>query len=444
MLPSRPRLQSWNPDSLSAAAAGVSAGGEAVYNSIRKLDDDIDRMPEAKAWGGRAHEAATHMFGRATRSASDFKNYTEGVATALKNGSGSLAAVRTALLNKASEIDQSELHVTDQWVVLIKPGQMSAEKAANLQKLAQQEQSEVNQLLTAVGHADDDAAAAVQAAAKSHGFVPPDPHNPGTLISGQGRPGDEVPDPSSPVGLMQQEMVRGKDEATTIREVAERTVNGDQHLKTVTMLDGSKHEILEWNDYCPCVEDTYYDKNGKRIYSAFSQDNTRLDGTKMSSITYGDGTEVNMTQGADGQIRGGVTTPDGRHGVLPDEFFTHPNLAMAGGMLTGIENQAHRGIPMMTPSSMENVAKSAKFGGYGLGVATALYDTVTAKTLHDACVATVSGGAGIVGGDVLGTAFAGLFAESGPGAAVAAAGGSMLGSWTFGYVGGVIGNLVCP
>jgi hypothetical protein len=100
---------------------------------------------------------------------------------------------------------------------------------------------------------------------------------------------------------------------------------------------------------------------------------------------------------------------------------------------------------MLSPQSVENLGKVGKYGGPTLGVATALYDTVTAKTFQDACVAAISGTAGVAGGYASGTLAAGLATGAGipQFAPIAAAGGDMLGGWTFGYVGGIIGNIVC-
>lgn len=152
-----------------------------------------------------------------------------------------------------------------------------------------------------------------------------------------------------------------------------------------------------------------------------------------------------MTRTPHGKLTGGVTAADGRHGVLPDEFFTHPTLTTVGGALTGLEEQAKRGIPMLTPQSVENLGKIGRYGGPTLGVAAALYDTVTAKTYQDACVAAISGGAGVVGGEATGTllaaaATAGGLPEVAPAFAMA---GNMGGTFAFGYVGGIIGNIVC-
>ena len=54
---------------------------------------------------------------------------------------------------------------------------------------------------------------------------------------------------------------------------------------------------------------------------------------------------------------------------------------------------------MLSPQSVENLGKVGKYGGPTVGVAAALYDTVTAKTFEDACVAAIAGGAGVAGGD---------------------------------------------
>ncbi|KUI15384.1 hypothetical protein AU191_06605 [Mycolicibacterium acapulense] len=448
MLPSRPRLQGWDPNSLNPAASALATAGQSVYTSVRNLDDGIDRMSAEQTWSGQAHDAATAMFRRATDTTSEFAHYTEAVATALRKGSGSIGGARAALLGHAEAVDAGELQVTDMWVVLIKPARVSGEKAASLLAQAQAEQKEINRLLTAVGDADNATAESVQAAAQNLGFTLPGPNdfpllNPAT---GAARPADEVPDPMTLNGLIQQGVVRDNDTAQTVRESREWVTEDGQVRKTLTMMDGSRHEIYEWNDFAPCVEDTYYDKHGNEVSSTSSQDRTNYDGTKYTSISFADGTEVTMTQTPDGKTTGGVTAADGRHGVLPDEFFTHPMLTTVGGALTGLEEQAKRGIPMLSPQSVENLGKAAKYGGPTLGIATALYETVTAKTFYDGCVAAISGGAGVGGGYAGGTLAAAVpSALAAPHLAPAAAVvGSIAGTWTFGYIGGIIGNIVCP
>lgn len=447
MLPTRSRLQTWNPDSLGPGASGLSDAGLAVYTAVRGLDDGCDRMAEAGAWDGSAHQAASEMFRRATDAGSEFSHYTEGVAAALSKGSVAISVARTALLDRADEVDRGELTVTDRWVVLIKPARVSAEKAASLQARAKAEQMEINQLLAAVGEADRSTAAQVKAAANDFGFSLPDPGDPANLFAGVrlATPADEVPNPMTMIGLVHQGVVRDSDMAQIVRESKEWVTEDGQARKTLLMMDGSRHEIYEWNETLPCVEDTYYDEDGQEISSTFSQDKTNYDGTKFTSIRFADGTELTMTRTADGKSTGGVTTADGRHGVLPDEFFSHPALTTVGGALTGLEEQAKRGIPMLTSQSVENVGKVGKYGGPTLGVALALYETVSAKTFEDACVAAISAGTGMAGGYATGAAAAaGATALGFPQAAPwAAAGGDIAGGWTFGYVGGILGNMVC-
>lgn len=231
--------------------------------------------------------------------------------------------------------------------------------------------------------------------------------------------------------------------AQTVREYKEWETEDGQYRRTLTMMDGSRHEIYEWGDMLPSVDDEYYDRDGNLISSTYSQDRISYDGTQYTSIKFRDGTEVTMTRTADGKTSGGVTTGDGRHGVLPDEFFTHPVVTISGGALTGLEKQAERGIPMLTEASVENLGKAGRYGGPALGVATALYDTVTAQTFQDACVAAISGTAGIAGGYATGGALAAASAEAPALVPWAAAAGDAIGGWTFGYLGGIIGNVVC-
>ena len=61
MLPSRSRLQGWNPDSPSPASTALSGAGQSAYAAVRGLDDDCDRMPEARATGTLAAGLVTGL-----------------------------------------------------------------------------------------------------------------------------------------------------------------------------------------------------------------------------------------------------------------------------------------------------------------------------------------------------------------------------------------------
>jgi uncharacterized protein YukE len=467
MLPSRTRLESWNPDALAAAAPSVDSGGASIYQAVRDLEDGIDRMPESRAWQGQAHTAATGMFRRASDSASKFKDYTEKISGAMKSGGGSIALTRKALLDEADEIDKGHFHVTDQWVVMIKPARVSAEKSSSLQNQAHQLQVEINQHLAAVGRSDEDTTANILAAAKVRGFTPPDPHNPAFALSGLGAPGDEVPDPSSPIGLQQQEILRNKEMATTIRDVKESMTPDSVEHKTITMMDGSRHEITLTSqeaalnverateksgglgyDPVASADDRYYDKDGKLISDTYSRPPSESENYQLTEIRYSDGTTLTFTKDANGVCRGGVTTPDGRHGILPEEFFTHPLATAVGGVATGAQSQIEKTlgksggqIPWMTKQSLEDAAHGTHFGGLGLGVAMTLYDISNADSKHEMCVAAVEGVSGMAGGEVGSLAGAAFFPEIAP---VAAAGGSMVGTWTFGALGHMFGEVACP
>jgi hypothetical protein len=443
MLPNRPRLLSWRPESLSTAAAGITAAARSVVDSVSYIDNACQRMPEMRAWSGKSHEAAAAMFNRAHRETSKFSDYANAVAAAFQKGSGTIGSVRNTLLNKADEIDAGPMHVSDNWVVLIDQATMSAERAAELQKQAEAEQVTVNQMLLEVGDADDDIAAAVQSAAKDFGFVTPD----GNLLGGlPPPPGNEVVNPRWPDGLIQQDIERQQDMAMSVREQTVVHTSDGQIVTTLTMQDGSKHVIREWGHLAPAASDSYYDRNGKLISHTFSQTNP-MNGVKTTEIEWGDGTILTMTQTPDGKVSGGVKMPDGRHGILPDEFFTHPELTTVQGGLTLLDKQAAsgRGIPMLTAEAVEKAGTIGRYGGPALGVGTALFDVVTADTLADACVATWSGAASIAGGEANAAASAAVATAMGFPEAVpwVYTGGAVLGGWTFGYLGGIVGNVVC-
>lgn len=200
--------------------------GYSVYTAVRNLDDSCDRLPEARGWDGPAHRAATAMFRRATDTSSEFSHHAEAVANALGTGAGTIGYARSALLTHADEVDRGELSVNEMWVVLIKPARVSAEKAAMLEEQAKAEQLEINRLLTAVGDADSRTASQIQSAAEKYGLSLPGPDDPRNLDPNSGlvRPADEVPDPMTLNGLIQQGVVR----ASEWRRQSERAKSGSQ------------------------------------------------------------------------------------------------------------------------------------------------------------------------------------------------------------------------
>jgi hypothetical protein len=433
------------------SASAVSASAQSISNAVNGVSFTIVHMPETQAWAGRSHEAATAMFDRAHRETSKFSEYADDVATALRNGSGPLGDARTALLNKADQIDQGELHVTDNWVVLIKPVRMSAEKAAALLSQARSEQEIVNQMLLAVGDADEDTANAVTKAGANHGFALPNPNDPGSvLVPGQKRPGDDVPNPRTLGGMYEQDVTRGEDMATAVRETIEEDTSDGQHVTTLLMQDGSKHKITRWGGpEIDNVADDYYDPSGKWVVGSHSW-NDPFTGVKSTSIEWADHTVFTTTITPDGTRTAGVIMPDGRQGTVPPDspFFSHPVLTSVGGALTALDVHVSQGggIPMLTSSSVENVGKATRYAGPVLGIATSVYDVTSAANFHEACVAGISGVMGFYGGDLSATAAAaGSTALGVPEVAPFAAGGaSMVGGWMFGWAGAKLGEVICP
>ena len=171
MLPSRPRLQGWNPDSLPPAGKTITTSGTAVGEAVTRIDSKLKTMADTKDWSGDAHTAATGMFARGKKQTDKFSEYTKAVGEAFSGSADPIGSAQRALLSKADEIDAGgKLHVSDQWVVLITGAKMTAEQAAALEKQAISEQLHVNRLLTAVGKADDEAAAKLMTAAQPYGF----------------------------------------------------------------------------------------------------------------------------------------------------------------------------------------------------------------------------------------------------------------------------------
>lgn len=445
MLPSRSRLQSWNPDSLLAPAATIRNAGISIYDGVRNLDDRIDRMPEARGWSGDAHAEASKMFSRATDRSSAFKNYADAFASALESGSAWIGKARSELLAKADAIDGGPLNVTDQWVVMIDPAAMSGERAAELQKEAGAAQAEVNELLQAVGKADDWTTQQLILARAVNGgqfqnleYGPPGPV--------PAPPGDDVPDPSTEEGKQFQEIARAQDMATTVREVSETVDKDGNRVTTFTMLDGSTQVTTEYVDQGLPSEQVYpegtitvlhTDKNGKTV--SLTSTIPREDGGKLTEVWWADGTQITISQNPDGTRSGSCTTADGRHAVLPDSFFQDPIPTLAGGALSGLEVQAGRGITGLSAPVLDGLKAGAKWGGPAMGIAQAVLGVYTADTVYEQCVATWSGGIGVAGGIATSVAV-GAIPGVGP---IAAMGGNVLGGFVFGYVGELVGNVMC-
>lgn len=457
-MPSRSRLESWNPDSLTFTGKTIQDRGRGVADAVTTLSANIATMPDTKAWSGDAHDAATQMFGRADTSTQSFMAYTTALGNALSEGAGAIGGARTALLDKADQIDMTgQLYVSDQWVVLITGAQMTLEEAAALERRAQAEQATVNRLLLAVGAADDATADSLSAAAKPHGFQLPDTSSPTdpmkVPIQGSQRPRDEVPNPSNPMGMMQQAVIRDTDMSQTVRDSKTETKydpeTGEEISTTTTvyMQDGSRHERTvnarpNFPDRGPTTTETHFGKDGKMITETSSTTFNELGdhslrNAHVNTIKMADGTVVTVIERANGNKSASVITPDGRTADVPHEFFSNPVMTGVDASIAGLGAQAERGIPRLTDEALEHIKVGTKYGGPALSVATSLWGVAVADSGFQRCVAAAEGATSLTTGTLAGLATS----EAGPWVAIpvaiaASEGGTALGNW--------IGNTFCP
>ncbi len=408
-----------------------------------------------KSWSGRSHEAAAAMFTRAERDALKFSGYADAVAAALSGGAESIGSARRTLLAKADEVDAGPLNVTDQWVVLVDPSLMSEEEMTKLQALALEEQGAINRMLIAVGDADDATANAVVAAGHEFGYIEPGPATDlgGLLLPAAQRPPDQVPDPTTPVGVVGQEAIRSADEQMHVREIIESTNKNGEETKTVIKQDGSKAVTTRMDPFdWPSKQNFYqieeFDKNGERVATTSSWRDAGT-GTDYTSITYANQSNLLMSRDSSGYRSATFTPPAGQPSTVPVDLIDKFSTSTTAGM-SGLEKHiAHGGsLPMVTAESLENVGKTMKYGGPALTAATTVFDYVMADSDKDKCIALVAGAAGGGGGWALAEGGAALGLATGPFAPAAvptfAIAGGLLGGFGGSEMGKFVGDALCP
>ncbi|KXW70040.1 hypothetical protein MPHL43072_20910 [Mycolicibacterium phlei DSM 43072] len=455
MLPSRSTLRAWNPDALAAAAAEVRAQAQAVVDSVTGIADACERMPEARAWSGQAHDAAVAMFDRGRVEASKLFDYADTVASSLCRGADTIGQARKNLLAEADSLDGGPLYVTDDWVVRIVPRYLSKDEMAERQEQARQMQETINTRLAALGDADDATAAALTAAGKDFGFVAPGP--PGSLgdlmLPGAQRPENQVPDPRTPVGLALQAAILAADQQQMIREIIESTNEYGDETKTVIKQDGSwavttRMDPFDWPSRMDFYQTEEFDKNGEFVARTSSWHDLS-NNCSYFSITYPNNANWTTTRDPSGHVTSGFTTPDGRHRVVPVDLIDSLSLTTTSAM-SGLEKHiAHGGsLPMITAESVENIGKTMKYGGPAVTAATTVFNMMMAESDKDRCIALLAGAAGGGGGWAMAEFGATLGAATGPfaigavplfafsGAAIGGMGGAALGEF--------IGEALCP
>lgn len=454
MLPTRNRLSGWDIAALPGTGGVIKAAGQVVEDAVAAVSTACATLPEMQAWSGRSHDAADEMFRRAARVGVTISDYSDGLGTTLNTQSYPFGHAKDALLAGVIGVERGDLWVTDQWVVLIRPIPMTAEKAKALRALQEQDQAHINRLLTSVDTADDALANALVVTAQNYGFVMPEIQVAGVPIPGMpgiAAPADEVPNPGTAQGLLQQQQIRNEDAAVTVREATELTEDGHgNETSTITMQDGSKHVTTVWNSQgykgqsgptfrLDEVSVTHFDPSGRQVSDTRSWE--EFDGDRHTEVSWADGTTASFHQYADGFRSGSVTTKDGRSAQIDKDstFFTHPIPTVIGGAMTGIDTHVTQkgALPGLSDDLSKKVGVGAKFAGPAIGIGTTLYDTLSAANAQEACVAGISGtmstGASI-GFGAMGARFGGP---------LLAAGGSIGGTWIFGAVGAAVGEKLC-
>lgn len=437
------------------SAESITSKARSVSDAVTGIDEACQRMPETQAWSGRSHEAASAMFGRASRHASSLSEYANGVASALRTGADAIGSARTALLKAADQVDAGPLNVTDQWVVLIDPVTMSAEDMAELEKLARSEQESINDLLLAVGDADDATANAVVAAGGEFGFAEAGPPTDlgSMMVPVSQRPGGEVPNPRDPVGVVAQEAIRNGDMMIAIREVVESENSHGEEVTTVYLQDGSRQVVtrrdpFDWPSKQNFFTVEQFDRDGNEMSEASSWHDPVND-CDYTTVSWPDGSNWVMSMDPTGYRTAGFTTADGRHSAVPVELIDNISLVSGAG-LSGLEKHIVNGgsLPMITASSIDDIGKAAKFGGPALGVATTVFDMAMADSGKDRCIALLAGA--VSGGGGWGGAEAGAMigALGGPFAPVTVPFGAFFLGAASAYggaeLGKFVGEAVCP
>ncbi|MCR5979786.1 hypothetical protein GDN83_18930 [Gordonia jinghuaiqii] len=366
-----------------------------------------EQLPALKAWDGLGHTAANEAFGRAKDNAVVIGDLAEGMSSTLTQGYWTLTTAKSNLMGKVGAIESESFLVHDSWAITIKPVEMTQEEADELIRRRDELQVELNPFVTAMGAADDSVARTVTAAAEAAGYVPPVLGAP-QLLAGLGPPKDDVPDPSTPLGLLHQRSISEADAAVTVASRAEGVNAKGEPTVNLLMQDGSKKVITESSTYAgsyyerEMMVEEVFDPTGKLVSTTRAYE---LDlGNKVTSITYADQTRLEVVTGADGYRRATVY-PQGKAPVEipPDSpFFTHPVLTSAGGLIAGVEaqsgNMLQKSVPTLTNSTLDDVRYGTKYGGLALAAGVALYDVVAADGGDARCQAAVAGLGSVLGG----------------------------------------------
>lgn len=446
MIPSRSRLAQWNFDGLSNQARDVQLRGDAIEESGTRIDARCRNLPDLRAWTGPAQSAAEGAFGRAKVKSVVVGDMATDLSNALESSFWELWSAKKKLTGMAAEIEAGSFLIHDKWVVTLRPGPMTRTESARLLSKRAELQGLLNPLVGAVGDADESSAQAIAAAAQKRGYEPAKASVQDILrnaLSGVPKPVDDAPDPRIPLGVLMQQSIADADAALTVASKSYALNADGDPVTTVVMQDGSSKVLTQRTTVYGerHLEQQEFDPSGKLVSTTFMQP-WGDDGTR-TMIRYADGSYVTIIDHADDTRTGSVSLPNGQQRELDSEFFSHPALTVVGGLIAETQSHADKtlknSLTTLTKNSFENVHAGAKMGGTALAVGVALYDVATADSGQERCQASIAGVASVVGGLAGGAVGAAV-----PVGGIGLAGfGATVGSWTFGWLGSEIGEVVC-
>lgn len=473
MIPRQFLLREWDPSSMHGH--DIAERGRRIETTLDTLAVAVRELSSSKSWSGPAHDTAAEAFAHIRTAGRTIAAHAERFERSLHRAADDVARARTDALTHVAELTRSPLWVSDIWVVLIDPVPLTAEQIGELRIAQQRAQSEINELIVAVGQAD-------RAQALAHSTPDLGVRQAALMQLGTGSaapdPALSVPDPYTPAGMLQMDAARRAYEATTPR-ASEKTTGTERDTLDVTYQDGSRAEIV---NHKIAADGTVYTEgeHERTVVRTFSADgvltstsDVRVTGRrKDTKVDYPNKMTVTLVE--HGEYRDAtITYPDGTvHEIGNDKSFwsemgdaattwNNPvafGLDFAGGLPSA---EAQRAAALAAPRPAPPVVGAAsnwdpqwaKRGSIALSVGIGAYEWVTADTSAQRCkvglstMGSIAGGVlltspGASGGALVGGAVAGPTGAA-VGSAVGGAVGGMIGSVGGGALGGRLGDKVC-
>lgn len=422
MMPDRPQLAGWDVGSLLANGTALGNDGIKFGDIGFDLCKSITTLGDNHHWTGAAHDATLSAFQRIMSSGQDIGDFVWDWADELQIRYYALSAAKSKVENMCADIERDgKLTVLAKWGVVVKVADMSAEQYSAAKKLADQKQSELNDILPLVSQADSADGFKKVAESINQYFAPLMVSDTGGLYKNGVDPMDNAPNPSTPSGKLQQDSIRSQYASTAVRsrqtsEASETDKNGltwPGTQTTLTMQDGSKQVITDWRKnagYTDVTANTY-DPSGHLIAKWQSWSTPYGDKHTLASYKLTDGqvTDKSIIFSAteDHGRRSGILMANGKELDIPSNSDAWTKIIDQGSLIgsagiAGSETYLDKTskIPFLSEASTARLGAAANYAGPALAAATTLYDVIAADSGREACVAINTNAGAIVGGMV--------------------------------------------